>query len=1160
MASSSSSSRSSSSLAAALADVPSRQALQEYAAHSLALSSSLILPSAHELGLALQHAEQRSALATQARTQARTTLLSHLDEALQNDRKLGSALGELPEQIDSTDETILALSSEEALALDKTLASHLEALTQLQRARDYFALLAAAEDLRLEAVPSNTAAPKKDTAAAEGSSSIRAGLPALSKLVKLHAQAFELLAAHSDRLKGLAFIRAQRDYGFHTLRERAIANLRAACEEAGWSPASASSSVAAVNNPGDASQTAVSASATTGRRLDADKKVQEAWKGLCRFQRTAERLGLMPPATAPLLRNDSSSSSSAPDEQLNPPRPGSADYVPLLAVTVLLDVLLLRFRYHFDSSRPSNRLDKPEWYLSHILGLVRAYGVDSDLFRPSTGSVARLCALGGYGRAHGVVPVRPRRSKPQQQKKKDEEENGWGLDGDEDEHDEAEGPHLLDTGAELLHGLLVPLRTKLTASMPLLLPHPPLLAHTISEYILFDETLRSTYPPANLSVPDTLSRGTALSLADTVLNNSDWFAAWLEGERAHVEERLDEILHAPDAWSIQSADGVEEEEDAVLSGGAVGSSSNGTSGNGAAGGPVQRFPTQPFAGEGTTNAGRAGQSAAYKTVRSAQQIVELLESVQERARPLPLLTHRVAFFARIQLPLLRAYADRLTRSLDAFESLSSAFARAMPGAIEGVVASSGVGGVNGTVASGSAAAAAAAASMLSGAGGVRDEADMVRGLRGLGRLLKAHLSAAHIVSTLGRWNDTAYFLSLSAELGETEEGRKLGVELRVAEVGAEEEALDKASLVTLLRRSLRRQNYDAGSAGGGSSISKAGASADADSRAAGSGGTHLGVPGAPASRAASSAGSRDRSISRSRWGDDQDGGDHRSDAGRSVGGGGGVWDDMLAKYRALLRRATVGIERLVVHEIMDALKPYSYRRWDASPDDSEGVANVVDNDDDEEEISKALAAGKVQIIVEPIPTPSLLPALTLLSTHLGHLLPALPPDHALPMYRSIASTLSSAIVDRVVMSGGAHRFTLAGGQRFAKDVESGWFGVLSDLMLNFGHRRLAQTGSAAMQSAAMEAMGRRPRMAWRELEGVGALLSLPVQRPSHSQSGDAEEWDLTKVTRALFEGGPDGGVEEGWAAVARALGLENCAGLSLGRAREVVRRRVECSR
>jgi hypothetical protein len=51
---------------------------------------------------------------------------------------------------------------------------------------------------------------------------------------------------------------------------------------------------------------------------------------------------------------------------------------PLLPLEVLVKPLALRFRYHFDGDRPTNRIDRPEWFLAHITGLVTTY---SDFLR-----------------------------------------------------------------------------------------------------------------------------------------------------------------------------------------------------------------------------------------------------------------------------------------------------------------------------------------------------------------------------------------------------------------------------------------------------------------------------------------------------------------------------------------------------------------------------------------------------------------------------------------------------------------------------------------------------------------------------------------------------------------------------------------------------------
>ncbi|KAF9164295.1 hypothetical protein DFQ26_001605 [Actinomortierella ambigua] len=48
-------------------------------------------------------------------------------------------------------------------------------------------------------------------------------------------------------------------------------------------------------------------------------------------------------------------------------------YPPLLPLEILVAPLILRFRFHFEGKRPTNRIDKPEWYLTHIQGLIKEH-------------------------------------------------------------------------------------------------------------------------------------------------------------------------------------------------------------------------------------------------------------------------------------------------------------------------------------------------------------------------------------------------------------------------------------------------------------------------------------------------------------------------------------------------------------------------------------------------------------------------------------------------------------------------------------------------------------------------------------------------------------------------------------------------------------------
>lgn len=66
---------------------------------------------------------------------------------------------------------------------------------------------------------------------------------------------------------------------------------------------------------------------------------------------------------------------------------------------------------------------------------------------------------------------------------------------------------------------------------------------------------------------------------------------------------------------------------------------------------------------------------------SLHKIEPLTLAYSDRYVPIPSIPQRANFFHSIQLPLLHAYKDRIKASLDAFETLSSALVRAVPGAL-----------------------------------------------------------------------------------------------------------------------------------------------------------------------------------------------------------------------------------------------------------------------------------------------------------------------------------------------------------------------------------------------------------------------------------------------------------------------------------------------
>ncbi|KAN0061147.1 hypothetical protein ACQY0O_006882 [Thecaphora frezii] len=967
------------------------------------------LPSSEALRAHLESLKDAQRQAQQETIDAETNLRRRLVASLTSVKALRQRLDQLPDAIATTEDELLDLceklvarssapDAESSCDAARTLLGRLErlqgAIEQLKQAKAYFSLLSKAEDLRLAII-------KQQNDDAADAAAEHSALDLLAQLQQ-HVQSCEKLAGEdASRIKAVAFLQAQRDATFASIRKARIARLQAALAQSNRQP-EAPARTAEKDDDYFTADVAVPAEGGFAK----DEGVRKAWCDLCEFQNTAERLGLMPRATAkPPKRGQPTTSAPKDGKRI---AAGSDEYVPLLATQVFVEPLLLRFRYHFDGTRSTNRLDKPEWYLSHVASLIRS---QAAVFLPpvrgvpgSGGPIARLCR--------------------------------FYANGGEPEDGVRRAYRYIDTYAELLHGLLMPLRRKLASSMPSLLEHPSLLAHTVFQALTFDADLGEQFP-ASLTV--LRNAGTA-KLADDILANQEWFTRWLEGEKEFALRRFEDVVNAPDAWAIGASDSIAEDDEHIVSA-LVASEAGG---------------------------GAAADDVSSKTTKSARAVIEILESVTERYRPLPSLAQRLSFLAVVQLPILRAYHQRLSKSLDAFESLSSAFARAMPGEI-----SAGIG---------------AAAGVSAGS----TDSDMVRGLRGLGRLIKAMLSASYICDELERWAETAFFVEMSEDLQGTEEGQKLALGLKRDDAAEEDRELDAASLGMLLRRGLKR------------------------------GATNVRQPAAVAPSGAE--GGRARLD-----------GQPFDDASRY-----GVWAELRRKFGEVVARSAIGVEKLVISEVLEQLRLYSLRNWDtdrpqptADEARADGVGKVENADGGDGDHAAAADDEDGQI-----PTPSLIPCLSLLSTHLSHLVAILEPARSVPIYRHIATAISTAVVERVVMAGGSHRFTHLGAQRFRSDVDQGWLSVV---------QTIAHTPHCAGR------LGRKPEAPWKVLRDVASILALPTTVTSSEASGK-DGWTLAKATRAAFD--HDG---EEFKRMAEELGIDTEM-LGKGRVAEVVRRRVECWR
>ncbi|KAF9650708.1 hypothetical protein BDM02DRAFT_3092586 [Thelephora ganbajun] len=257
----------------------------------------------------------------------------------------------------------------------------------------------------------------------------------------------------------------------------------------------------------------------------------------------------------------------------------------LYPIQALVHPIALRFRFHFEGQRSTNQLDKPEWYFTHILNVVHDQ-------RPFIESIAQRLL---NSTRHKNI-------------------NAW---------------------REFVLLLLPVVTRKLKRSVPSLLPHPPVLAHTIYQAISFDGALREEgFGLSGTSAEVTQGKNEWKGTSDTVLGRSDWFNAWLQGEKQFALDQYHASLTSGDPWRMADDQGNE-----------------------------------------------SGQEQDLRPTNSARRVKALIEQVTDRYSALPDIGQRLDFLSTIQLPILDLYRLRISSFLDGFESVSASFVRAVPGAI-----------------------------------------------------------------------------------------------------------------------------------------------------------------------------------------------------------------------------------------------------------------------------------------------------------------------------------------------------------------------------------------------------------------------------------------------------------------------------------------------
>ncbi|PYI10176.1 RINT-1 family protein [Aspergillus sclerotiicarbonarius CBS 121057] len=182
----------------------------------------------------------------------------------------------------------------------------------------------------------------------------------------------------------------------------------------------------------------------------------------------------------------------------------------LLPLEVMVHPLELRFKYHFSGDKPTNRLDKPEYFLAHVMDLINNFG--------------------GFF-ASSLQPIF------------DQEAQNVGTDL---------GWNFYNASHAYITALLPALKHKITTFLPQISNHPQLLSHFMHELMNFDNEVRESWN----YLPDPYSNEDWRGMTWDVLTKQGWFDRWLQVEKDFALARYKEIVDAPDSGHIDY-DGVD---------------------------------------------------------------------------------------------------------------------------------------------------------------------------------------------------------------------------------------------------------------------------------------------------------------------------------------------------------------------------------------------------------------------------------------------------------------------------------------------------------------------------------------------------------------------------------------------------------------------------
>lgn len=172
----------------------------------------------------------------------------------------------------------------------------------------------------------------------------------------------------------------------------------------------------------------------------------------------------------------------------------------LLPFEVIVAPLEARFRYHFTTDRPTNRLDKPEYFLSHILDLLSSH---DDFVNES---IQPLLLIHFRGTPMSLNPI------------------------------------YIDATSAYITALLPMLRQKVLSIMPQVSSQPQLLSHLVHELMSFDNTLRTEWHyTGSTTHPSSVWKG----MTWEILMHHDYFTRWLTVEKDFALSRYTAIIDNP---------------------------------------------------------------------------------------------------------------------------------------------------------------------------------------------------------------------------------------------------------------------------------------------------------------------------------------------------------------------------------------------------------------------------------------------------------------------------------------------------------------------------------------------------------------------------------------------------------------------------------------